>query len=303
MREHISGFLMDDFRRAAVSRGRVDPQAAQRYINENQDVLARFPETRRVMERASTAGSELIEAERMVDPKVSRAAVFIHAPPGDEIERVIATAKPREAIQELVTLAGNDPTGRALQGLKGAFLDRLLKRSEISSSLDISDTPFVSGQRLNRELEDEQVLQAMRGLFTREEVARINRIRQTALLMDRARITPPAGEGVIGDAPGVVTSTLGRILSAQAGRVIASKTGGGTVQTPGIMAAQGQRLLRAGVQDPARRLLNDAIQDESLFAAILLPTNTPERARAVRVRLNAWVTDVLAEQFEYEESE
>lgn len=301
MRQLISEFLIDDFRRAAVSAGRVDVKAANRYLQENQDVLARFPETRRLMERAKTSGEELFEAERIVDPKVSRAAVFVHAPPGQEIDRVMATSRPRQAMDELVAMANTDPSGKAVEGLKAAFLNRLLRRSELTTTVDVTDTPFVSGQRLSRELEDPQVVESMQSLFTREELKRIERIRQTALALDRARNVQAAGEGVIGDMPGVVTSTLGRILSAQMGRMIASRTGGGTVQTPGIMASQAQKLLRAGIQDPARRLLNDAIQDEDLFKALLLPRNTPEREQAVRAKLNAWVLDVLEEQFEVDD--
>lgn len=301
MRQHISEFLIDDFRRAAVSGGRVDVNAANRYLAENQDILARFPETRRLIERARGSEEALAEVERLADPKVSRAAVFIHAPPGQEIDRVIATSRPKDAMQELMEMAGQDPTGKAAEGVKAAFLERLLRRSELSNSLDVNDTPFISGQRMSRELEDPQVLSAMEGLFTKDELKRIERIRQTAILLDKARTVKSSAEGVIGDAPGVVTSMLGRILSAQMGRVIAGKTGGGTVQTPGIMSSQAQKLLRAGVQDPARRLLNDAIQDESLFRALLLPTNTIERERAVRARLNSWVTDVLTEQYEIED--
>ncbi|MEE9158972.1 MAG: hypothetical protein V3U60_11360, partial [Gammaproteobacteria bacterium] len=62
-------------------------------------------------------------------------------------------------------------------------------------------------------------------------------------------------------------------------------------------------LLRAGVQDPAKRLLTDAIQDESLFKTLLVPQAdmSPRVEKAVRARLNAWVVDVLREQNEIEE--
>ncbi|KKL49285.1 hypothetical protein LCGC14_2317040, partial [marine sediment metagenome] len=97
MRGHISGFLIDDFRRSAVRGGRVDTKAAERWLSENQDVLARFPELRRSIDQARVSGDALTAAERIADPKVSRAAVFISAPPAREIERVITTAKPKEA--------------------------------------------------------------------------------------------------------------------------------------------------------------------------------------------------------------
>lgn len=301
MRGHIQDFLMDDFRRAAVKGGRVDTKAAERYLRDNQDVLARFPETRRAMERSRVAGEELTEAERMTNPKISRAAVFIKAPPGEEIERVIATARPAEAMEELLEMARRDPTGHAVEGLKAAFMDFLKRRSELTSGLDVEDRPFVSGARLSRLLDDPEVLDAMKGLFKREELRRISKVKQTAIQLDRARAARGADEGIIGDAPGVVVSMMGRILSAQFGRVIAGQTGGGTVQTPGIMASQAQKILQSGVKDPASRLLTDAIRDEKLFKSLLLPMNTLENQRKVRTRLNAWVLDVLREQQETEE--
>ena len=310
LRGYIADFLMDDFRRSAVRGGRVDTKAAERYLRENQDVLARFPETRRAMDQARIAGGELAAAERLADPRVSRAAVFINAPPAREIERVIATAKPGEAMKELVAMARTDPTGKAEEGLKAAFTNFLLRRAELHNKLTaagagegLGDIPFISGSRLSKAIDDPEIFEAMQGLYTREELARINKIRKTALLLDRARGAKVAGEGVIGDMPGQVTSIIARIFSAQMGRVIAGKTGGGTVQTPGIMAAQAQKLLKAGVQDPARRLLNDAIQKDSLLEALLLPMNTRAQEQAVRVRMNAWVIDVLTEQFEYDDDE
>ena len=309
MRGHIEGFLIDDFRRTAVRGGRVDTKAAERYLRDNQDVLARFPELRRSMERARVAGDELSAAERIANPEVSRAAVFIKAPPGQEIERVINTTNPKQAMEELVVLARTDSTGQAEKGLKAAFLNFLLRRSEVAeltavgARTEIGDVPFISGSKMTKAINDPEVLQAMQGLYTRQEMVRINKIRQTALVLDRARGAREAGEGVIGDEPATVLLLLGRVSGAQIGRVLARFTGGGTVQTPGILAAQTRKLMLAGVRDPAGRLLTDIIGDEKLFKAALLPLDTPARVSAVRAKLNAWVIDVLTEQQEFDAEE
>ncbi|KKL10490.1 hypothetical protein LCGC14_2555310, partial [marine sediment metagenome] len=310
MRGHIEGFLIDDFRRAAVEGGQVDVKAAQRWLKDNQDVLARFPELRRSMERARVTGDELSAAERAANPKVSRAAVFIKAPPGKEIERVINTAKPKEAMEELVTLARTDTTGEAEEGLKAAFLSFLLRRSEVANQLTavgarpgIGDIPFVSGSRLTKAINDPEVFEAMKGLYTRQELGRIEKIRKTALVLDRARGASEAGEGVIGDQPNELLSLLGRVGGAQIGRIIARFTGGGTVQTPGILAAQTKKLMLAGVRDPASALLAKAIDDEKMLNALLLPLDKPANVSIVRAKLNAWVIDVLREQHEFDDEE
>lgn len=303
MREHIEGFLIDDFRRTAVREGSVNPAAAQRWLSDNQDVLARFPELTREIADAGAAGGRLAEAGRLMDPKVSRAAVFIKAPPGEEVARVIRTAKPREAMQELAALAATDKSGKATEGLKAAFYEMLLSKSQVSGKLDLAEKPFVSGTLLTEQLNRDPIIEAARGLLTRGEIRRLGQIRETAVLMERARLTHAASEGVIGDQPNILFGILARVGGAQLGRIIAGRTGGGTVQTPGILSAQVQRLLQAGVQDPAKRLLTDSIGDESLFKAMLVPQAniSPTAEKAVRARLNAWVTDVLTEQNEIEE--
>lgn len=303
MRGHIADFLADDFRRAAVSGGRIDTKAGIRWIDENQDVLSSFPELRRTMDEAIVSGEGLVVAERLADPKVSRAAIFINAPPGREIERVIATAKPKEAMQELVQLARNDTTGVSEQGLKAAFTQFLLRKSELTNSLDALDDPFISGSQLAKQLDDPEIFEAMRGLYSRAELGRIVKIKNTAIAMDRARAAKGSAEGVLGDQPSQLLSLLGRVSGAQIGRAIAKFTGGGTVQTPGILVGETKRLMAAGVRDPATRLLTDAIQDEKLFKALLLPLDTPARVSAVRAKLNAWAFDVLRQQHEFDDKE
>ena len=310
MRGHIEGFLVQDFRRAAVENGQVDVKAAQRWLKENQDVLARFPELRRSMERARVMSEEFSAAELAANPKVSRAAVFIKAPPGKEIERVINTSKPKEAMEELVALARTDTTGEAEEGLKAAFLNFLLRRAETASQLTavgakqgIGDIPFVSGSRLTKAINEPEVFEAMKGLYTRQELGRIEKIRQTALVLDRARGASEAAEGIIGDQPNEVLALIGRVGGAQLGRILARFTGGGTVQTPGILAAQTKKLMLAGVRDPASALLADAIGDEKLFKALILPLDKPANVSIVRARLNAWTLDVLTRQREFDDEE
>ncbi len=305
MRGHIADFLTDDFRREAVVGGRIDNKAATRWLNENQDVLSSYPELKRTIDQAIVSGEGLGLAERMADPKISRAAVFINAPPGKEIERVIATAKPAEAMQELLALARNDPTGVSEEGLKAAFTNFLMRRSELTGSLDVLDDPFISGAQLAKQLDDPEILDAMKGLYTRTELGRIVKIKNTAIAMDRARAARGSAEGVLGDEPAQLVSVLGRVTGAAVGRTIAQFTGGGTVQTPGILVGVARRLMASGVKDPASRLLTDAILDknEGLFRAMLLPMDTPARVSAVRAKLNAWAFDVLREQHEFDDEE
>ena len=303
MRGHIEGFLIDDFRRQAVSEGRISKTAGAAWLRDNQDVLDRFPELQRDIERAVLVGGQMVDTERLVDPLVSRASVFVKAPLGQEIPRAISTANPRGSMAELVSLARTDPTGQAYQGLKAGFYEHLLKRSESLRNIDINEKPFVSGRKLAEELQRPAIKEAMVGLeLTPDEVKHLGKVRETALALERQRLARPADEGIIGDEPNLLFSILARVGGAQIGRVVAGKTGGGTVQTPGILSAQVQRMLKAGVQDPAKRLLTDAIGNEELFFALLVPGQeiTGPLQQVAQQRINAWVFDVLRQQYDQE---
>ena len=299
MRGFIADFLVDDFKRQAVSENVIDPKAAARWMSENQDVMARFPELRRDISEAIKTGGALTDTQRIADPRVSRAAVFINAPPGEEIERVLNTARPREAMAELVKLVRQDPTGKAERGLKAAFFEMLLGKSTVkggTKSLDVNEIPFISGARLTEEMNRNTTLEGMRGLFSSDEFIRLNKIRETALLLDKARLSPKSAEGIIGDQPGKLMEIVARIGGAQLGRVIAGKTGGGTVQTPGILSAHVRKLLQSGIQDPTARLLTDSIFDEGLFKALLIDQSSAASRKATQARINAWAIDVLRQQ-------
>lgn len=158
----------------------------------------------------------------------------------------------------------------------------------------------VSGKKL-RQLWNEPQIQAMARKFfpTRQQQQRIATIIRTAVRLEGGMAAKPASEGITGDVPGQLVELIGRIGGAQIGRVIAARTGGGTVQTPGIVSGKVRELLRKGVQDPARRLLIDAINDEKLFRSLLVDASKPEGARFVTRQLNAWAAvltgDVIAD--------
>jgi hypothetical protein len=292
MRGYITDFLVDDFRRAAIKDGQFDAKAADRYISRHQDVLARFPEIRREMEQAKGLGQDFAQAQRHADPTESAAAVYLGAPPGREIEAVLNRSQPAEAMRDILSLAAQDSSGKAVRGVKQSFMNRLLRQSEIALE-DAKDQPFVSGQKLTRAIQDDRVQEAMGALFSEPERARIDAVVRTANLLDRQRNARPSVEGVLGDVPGQVTNALGRILGAQIGRQIAQQTGGGTVQTPGVVAGLVQRMMKAGINDPGRRLVNDAIQDEGLMRALLLEAQTDSQKQYVAKKLNGWMLTVL----------
>jgi hypothetical protein len=290
VKQHLNDYVFDKFNRLAAPSGELDVRSAMRFLNDNSELLKRHPDIAQKIQRAVDARGRVLIEQRMADPKESVAAIYLNASPGAEIDRVIGTSQPREGMRDLLALARTDASGQAESGLKQAFMRRLLRESE-TSGMDEADQFIVSGQRMTDDLNKPGVRQAMEGLFDEAELARIEEIRHTAIALDRARSAKPADEGIIGDTPGQITNMFARVLGAAMGRALNT----GTIQAPQATSNFMSRLVKAGINDPARRLLNDAIQDEKLFRTLMDEIRTPQQEMEATRRLNAWMVGVLQE--------
>ena len=267
------------------------------------DVLDRYPELRQDFDGAIESNRAADLAQRRLkeitkgldDPRISRSAIFLKAPVGREIDRVMASNNPRAAMAELARQTGRDPTGEALEGLKAGLGDWLLRNAETGVT-DVSGEFSISGKRLLRLLNTPRVKSALAPILTGGERSRLMRIAQTAVRIEKASAAKPAGEGIIGDTPSGLVDLVGRIGGAQVGRVVAARTGGGTVQTPGIISTKVREALARGVRDPAKKLIIDAVGDETLFRALLTEATTPQKEAFVRKQLNAWLAGILVRE-------
>jgi hypothetical protein len=231
-------------------------------------------------------------ASRLNDPKVSRSAIFIQHPPEQVIQQIAKVRRPGDAMKEVVKLAQRDTTGDALKGIKTTFTDYLLQQAS-TRTMTAEGEAIVSGFALRRLLESGPTRQMADALFSPEERRFLQVISNTAEKVEKAVAARPRPEGIIADRPAMLTNVIAGVTGAQIGRKVAEATGGGTVQTPGIMAGIFRRMTANRIQDPARRLLIDAVQDEDLFKALIAKTTDPKQREAARRKLNAWVVGVI----------
>ena len=307
LRGAVEDFLLDDFQRRAIRGGKINPALAETFMARNQDILEDFPELASRLDDAIRAGDASLAAQkkaagvarRLGDPKVSRAAVFLKEPAQDGIKRAakLPESEAGAVMVELVKEVRRDPTGDALRGLKTAFGDFLLEKT--SSTITTTAGDFtVYGSVLKRLLEKPGSTKRMATeLFDADELQRLDVIVETAVKVEKGIKAKARPEGVIADAPSRVFSTLAGVLGAWTGRQL--KTG--TIQAPGRMASFFEAMLKKGTQDPARRLLTDAQQDEALFSALLHP---PKDTPAIAQRqLNAWMATVARDSLEGIETE
>lgn len=299
----IEDFILGDFTRMAVRKGTVNQRTAALFLKQYEEILPLYPELKANIETAIKAGeSSILAASRLksvnaglVNPNTSRAAVFINAPVNREMARIATSQNPSATAEQLIRQARRDPTGKALDGLRTGFSEFLMKKAE--GTLPNGDT-FISGRALRAALRDPNIKSMMKKFFpTDVQQKRLNTIINTAVRLEMGITARASKEGIIGDAPGALVELVGRIGGAQAGRWIASRTGGGTVQTPGIVASKVRTLMHQGVNDPAQKLLVASINDEKLFRALLIDTSRPQGERFARTQLNAWAATLTGIPF------
>lgn len=310
-REAAESFVTNQFLRSAAPEGQINPQRATTFLRQNGEILSRLPELRSQLEQAVQAGSlqALRQRQRarvdLSDPRRSKATLLIQKGPVEAFD-AITRLKPGVALREaqkLLNSVKRDPSGEALAGLKGGFMDFLISGTR-EGQRDITGESFLSGFALRERLNDSSTQQVMRRLFDKGERERINQTARDLVRLERRRRAKPATEGVVGDQPGKLLNTIAGIAGAASGRRTAGNLGvGATVQIPGMVADRFRDLVRSRVRDPAGRLIRDAITDEGLFRELLQAEIQPDGTlpRTAQRRLNAWTAAILAEQSEYTE--
>lgn len=299
-------FMRAKFLKAAIKNGEFNTHSAQRFIENNDELLKRLPALDRQIKEAIEAGDKLAIARRnqdrvtFSDPKVSKATMLIEKGPVETF-RQISRLKPRDAAmetQKLINRVSDDVTGEALSGLKAGFIEFALSTAR-RNQRDIEGRQFISGFALRDALEVPGTRSALNRLLTPDEINRLGIITRDLIRLEKSRGVDVAKGGIISDRPSRVVETIAGITGAAFGRVQTQKLGiGGTVQIPGIMAQRFRELVNAGVHDPASRLITDSITDEALFRELLMaPIEKTEKKLSEKAtrRLNAWAAAVLAE--------
>lgn len=297
---YMQDFLRSKFVRETVRDGRVAPEVAERFIERNRDVLARFPELRREFNDAATTASEYNLAERMAtDPRVSVAAILLRANPTTEMTQLFNQANPGEKTASLLRLIADGPgtaemKDMAVAGLQNAFIERLMTSAGATARNFPEEMNFLAGRKLSDMLNDPRMVQIAEQLFTREQRDQLVTIQNTVLRLNRALNAGLPAEGILGDKPSMLLSVLAKSAGAVFGRSLDT----GTIQVPAFFSRFFQRLVDAGVHDPASRLLTDAVRDPELFRDIMAAGSAgadTQATQAAFLSMRAWVGVVLAD--------
>jgi hypothetical protein len=304
----VEDVIADRFLRSSMAQGQLNLTAARNFATKNGDILDRLPGLKSKIDDAIKSGDTVELRGRQVnrlDERKSKAMLFTRQAPEKAFKSIIDSRTPARDIQNLINQAERDKSGQALEGLRASFLEYVTKNAEIPAT-DANDVGFISGAKLGDLLSNSNVDVMVKRLLPKDQQSRLKVVVNTAKKLDRWRNAKPSKEGVLGDQLSKGAEMIAGVLGAAYGRKMGSQMGiGGTVQIPGIMADRFRQLLRSGVNNPARQLLEDAIQDEELFKSVLMAkmvdnNKLPEKATK---RLNAWAAGLLEDRTITEEEQ
>ena len=279
--KQMEDYMRDLFvtRSVNVDNGRINVNAARKFLSENKAALDQFPDLRQRLSSSitdQTAVDDLVGKSSVGDLSIAQrerlgTGVYLKANTGEEIQRVLnTTSGRRKLISDLVSTVKEDDSGKAFEGLKSAFVDELFNKAGSSGVIDeFSQTEFVNGIKLKNRVDEFADDLIGGGVFTNEEVDRLKTISERLSNIQRAIGSRPSTGGVISDAPSQILSAVARIGGAQAGRGVAGRLGGGTVQTPGILSGQAQKILQRMTNDEARSILVRAVKDKDVMQDLL----------------------------------
>ena len=320
-RAAIENYLTQSFRNTAISgEGRIKPESATNWMRTNAALLERFPEVRnRLAEAVSAQGrAQTLTARqtgverglrqrddtrmaRLIDQRrESATARFLNAAPGEEVGRVFAADNPAALAASLRRSVDRDPSGQALSGLRGAFIDNLFARARQTTP----DGPVFNGSAIMDALDDPKQAAALGQVFDAPAMARLRQIGTELTALERTRGDLPGVGRSLEDAPAQLLNFVATIAAARFGAKLGADTGlAGGLQAAQKSSAMATKLVRFLTADRARKLITDAVTDPGLFATLLSPTRTAKEQEVAVSQLRAWLAGAASREIVGEEQE
>lgn len=284
--EDVSDYLRGGFMEAARdASGNFTPRKAAQWMRQNAETLKQFPNLASELQTAvrTRSGVQAYALKLEARAKLAEAgpiARVANATPDKAVIQIIGADNPLTAAKSVANAARKDPSGQALDGLKGAFSDYLTSSPEKMPAL----------------LADPKVAGALTRIYSPDEMKRLKTLSR---YMSDLNVDPNNVGEVINRPTTMVVEKIVRVLAAgQASRTARNTGMGGTVQIPGMASQTAEAWLRGMTNDKAREILMDAIEDPELMRALLVNAPGPQLPSRVQNKLAPYLTGAVAAEEE-----
>jgi hypothetical protein len=174
-----------------------------------------------------------------------------------------------------------------LRPIKASFIDTALQATrKVDRTPGSEGREFISGTDLKVFLKQNQsTAKALK--FSDKELARLNRMANELIVMERR--TPEAVSQLFDDGPATFLQLGATLIGAKGGQRAAGGGLGSSLVLASFMAKKARENLARLTSDKATELLNQAVTDKKLYAALLTkPTDSAKQVKEAVKTLNAW---------------
>lgn len=274
-----------------VRDGRVNPDLLRRFRENNDELLARFPQIRAELQDAESAERLLRRVEqstRLARKRIEQKAAFARLVEVESPARFVGSRldgdSPSRDFGQLSRLAHSQGPG-TVEGLKTSVLDWARMKA-------MSDSGAIDFRKLRRTLFDQQGERrpSVMELMKRNEVISERQIDAWKQILDRAMeiemaMRNPARVDELVPEPDLMFDLAVRMVGANIGGAAATGSAAGT---PIVLAGAGSRIFRRLLEDiPVTRTLDiliEASETPKLMATLLQKVKNPQQAEALAVR-------------------
>ncbi|MFG6589990.1 hypothetical protein [Sulfitobacter sp. 1A12157] len=267
----MEDFVTGLFNRSAFGAdGTFNQRGALSFMRDNGEMLQRFPYLRdtldeaiRTQTRASNAADRGARALQDANsPAKSITAAFTQGPSETAIDTVFKAKRPSVAARELVATARKDPSGKAMDGLKGSFADYVIRKS--------TDANGLNGEAMLRLLDTPETAAILRAALPNADLNRIKIIGNELRKLREGRKAAPDIGGLSPRSPNRLIEMAARVIAAKQGAKMGGGSSGASIQTANMASNRMKGILGNLQNDKAEKLLIDAVSDPELFRLLLV---------------------------------
>ena len=198
-------------------------------------------------------------------------------------------------MQELVKQAGKDKTGKALEGLRGGFVDYMLEKSHIGAYNDIGEKTLSGSTLLNMVKKHKPILLQ---LFGQNKVSRMEVIGKELTKVEKFSKTKAGKVDIeLKDFASSALRLFSKVGGARLGGWMGKESAGGSLQMAQIYSSAAGKFVKNLTKDRAEQMIHDAITgaDPKLLQALLLPIDKPtskqgqKNLKILGERMNLWL--------------
>ena len=276
--------------------GRVNPRQLERFIQDNEAVLQRFPALRRDLESASSAEQAFRDVEgstKTASTQIKRRAAFAqlmeYEDPSSAIGATLQSKTPERSFSQIVNTAKRAGPG-AVGGLRASAMDYAAKQATDAQG-NFSFTKYRQALMSPVSQNGPSLLEMMtrQGVMPRAHEVRLQRIMGEASRIEAALANRARMDEII-DAPDALVDFVTRVAGANLGGASAL---GQVSGAPLVAAGAGSKYMRQLFQKVPRTRLQDvlieAAENPEFMASLLQRPQSQQQARQLERQINAFL--------------